>query len=1145
MSFLDQISNPFLDEVKNPFDLQDPLKAGSMDQATDIMAANTRDFFQRNPLATSTLGVVGKVLQPFAAPQQVLFAGIRAGRDLFDGDDETDAWETMKRGGRSALAYATYQGGRDLPGFLKNTAAPDPTIKPITGYELFKETGAPNWVARWGGTAADFLLDVPLVGAVGKAAKVDKLTAGLKIGENMARSFDSPASLRAFVGGVMAAPFTTQPIKRIAEAIPQGLRQQAGQALIDPIMNLRVTPRSESAPVAPTLGQTLFARNQNVPEEVVTALANKNAVASQFAVLHNEALSAFDTATRGLDFKSGKELGVLVGRLADESDPGLRLGLEGQIKALETRTGRVGLFDDAIKATNKGVQFDVFAAEKLTTSGLMSPAQLAKYQAGDLRHLRRVYAMYGEKAEDQLRRLMDRANPASLSVDLPNLEQLYTRSMAQGIPMTTAAPTPTAFAQAVQAAYTNPTRHPADFLRNFFAANSMTTPHIEAILTDIGHDWAKKAGLDWRPADEEIVRHFTRERAANAGGEGAGVRSTTAVTAQRQEISDLYADVLGEVEDFTQRLNKQAGTVAKAATVNGVIKEIRGYLGTNGLIERIETADMGAIHKTAGLRVINSEQARQLGNGFAEGEVIPAEIHRILLEQVSAHKDAPMGLAWQWYSSRWQGVKLANPASILTNLKSTFVMADQAGHSSIELLRGMGDYLRLHKAAQRGDGAMDVGTAVNGVTMRELFNNGAFTHNTLMNTEVIQQSSRLMDELANPAGSPLQQKIAALQTWLTDTEQGAKVADGYATAVTPMRWLGDMYGRVDSLAKGGLYMTLRRKGMTPEKAAKIADETFFNYQNVPYVVDGLRRFGLLGMPFASFKFLAAGRFMRSMYQNPYGVEKYYRLGNSSKAALNDEQEQDGTNSLTGYEEGSPDYVRRGLYVPMGRDSEGRQRAVRFDDILPESAVFDAFNADGVAGTIPPAVAMAAQIVTGKGYQGRDTYRTGEGWAETSRMDPQEAARGVIASLWQFGAYPWAPGQPMTERIVKAIAAKSVPVETIADPKAQAVLKLLSEGPAAPFDRQVWSAEKKGTQPVPDVADALARLLGVKSYPITTTTAQPGSMRSNKQGLEADLQTLDTMMNSEMRQAATEAQRQEIRERYRQKREPILLKLRGR
>lgn len=1403
----------------NPFENQPAPAAtgggGFFDGPSPYAETDTRGFFDLSPgefaagnqqaaaaspfgRALTAVGIVGKTLQPFAAPQQLLFGGIGSLEDLMTGQGAQAAWDTLKRGGTSALAYATYQHGGDLPGVFKNKEAE--RSNPIFGYELFKKVGAPDWLSRWGGTAADFLVDPLLLSAVGKAAKLDGLTAGLRVGENMAASFGSPGALQAFAGGVAAAPFTTQPIKRLVEAVPRGIRQAGRETFVDPLLNARSVPRREFDPVNPTVGQTLIDRYRNVPQPVTDIVERQTAIASQFTVLQNEAVSGFAKASKGLDFGAQKELGVLAGRLADESDPAARVLLEGQIRGLETSTGKAGLYDSTVQAVNKGIQFDVFAAEKLTGAGLMSPEQLAKYQSGDQRHLRRVLAMYGERPEDQIRRVLDRNAPAAITFDNPGLEKLYgltlnpalppappltgvkkseltstsvgafpsktplldpvtdasrpvwrsverelevgtvdrgsldlgnmgraeitslrnilgwdavkqvggkwrvvggaddsfpvghpviqslfgdlkaqgladnlrveTRNFKEQVPnyydpksgatlemqramadeeiaaaqgalyvhssdmtafmagatpeelaafenaverlpmkeqarkggkndvtdswfpvdpadpamarlverakgggtalfdganpqpllgatlpgkVAVTLPTPQEFAAKVQQAYSNPEQHPADFLNSFLREKGMTDGGVARVLEGIGRDYAEKAGLTWRPSDQDSVRAIAAKRAEAGTSEGLktqsgvqlGGRGAAAVTTARTEISDAYLDVLGEVEDFTTRLTAQGRVVTKAATTNGTVRDIRQYLLDNDLIETLGTADLGKIYHTAGLRVISAEQARALGNGFKEAEVLPAEVHRILLETVSTRKEAPLGLAWQWYSSRWQGIKLANPASIATNIKSGFVMANQVGINPIDLGRGISDYLRLHRMAVKGDGAMDAHAAVNGVNMRELFHHGAFTHNTLLNAEVTQRSNRLMDELANPAGSSLQRNVAAIQNWLTETEQGARTAGIYKTAVTPMRWLGDTYGRVDSVMKGGLYMHHRRQGIKPEQAARMADETFFNYQAVPYVVDGLRRFGLLGMPFASFKFLAAGRFFKNLYQNPYGVDRFYRLPNSSLAAMKDQPgEQEGRSAYDEYEKGSPDYVRRGLYIPLGRDSEGRQRAVRLDDILPETAIFDSFNADGVAGTIPPAVQLAAQLVTGKGYQGRDLYRTGTGWAETQRLMPQEAARGVVSALWQFGAYPWMPGQPMTERLVKALADKSVPVDTITDKTAQAALKIMSGGPAAFFDAAAFSTDKKGAQAVPDVGDALARTLGVKSYPVTTTTSEPGTARSNQQGREADLLTLDRMMGQEMRSAQSDEQRREITERYARRQQPIIDRLRA-
>ncbi|MDO4264093.1 MAG: hypothetical protein Q4C67_07835, partial [Deinococcus sp.] len=802
---------------------RDPLTAANMDEATDILADNFHGFLQQHPTLTNIIGTVGKVVQPLAAAQQILFTGIKAGQDAFDGDDETNAWETMKRGGRSALSFATW-GAYQAAGLQQG----DPRAQAIWGYELWKKAGAPNWVARWGGTATDFLLDVPLVGAVGKAAKLGGLTAGLRIGENMARTFDSPAAYRAFAGNVVAAPFTTQPIRRLTEAVPRGIREAGRERFVSPILNQRRVPRNITQPVSPTLGQTWLNRNMGVPEEAVTAEQRKQATLAQYTVLSNEALAAQVEARKGLGFEDAQQLGILTGRLADESNWAKRAVLEGEIRALETRTGVQGAADRAIRSVNKGVQFDVFSAEKLSGSGLMSETALKQYQAGDKRHLRRMYAMYGERPDDQIRRLMERDAPAAVTFDRPKLEGLYSLTLnrqakarpqfptsarvaertfngavvkADGNPVANALegkatpgsvrsypsqvrndkgkpidlldpvadaerlvwrdvveplkvgtvdrgaldlpsqdmshvrtlknvlgedavqrvngrwrvvggvsdefpvghpdiqrifgdlesqglaanvtvqekrfrrrvpnyfnpkddspldlqreyawreleesgqvgalylhsneisafmagateaevnavsrsmdrfpirqqasrngrgqddwfpvdpsdpelkrlidraqgggaalfdgvtgqptfktalqgdklkanlPSPKEFAEQVEKAYTNPDIHPVEFLNGFFRERGMSEQHIMDVLDGIGKDWADRVGIQWRPSDQQVVRHFTR-KAAEGGQGNPGGRGVGAVTTQRTEIDDAYADVLGQIEDF-------------------------------------------------------------------------------------------------------------------------------------------------------------------------------------------------------------------------------------------------------------------------------------------------------------------------------------------------------------------------------------------------------------------------------------------------------------------------------------------------------------------------------------------------------------------------------------------------------------------
>jgi len=196
---------------------------------------------------------------------------------------------------------------------------------------------------------------------------------------------------------------------------------------------------------------------------------------------------------------------------------------------------------------------------------------------------------------------------------------------------------------------------------------------------------------------------------------------------------------------------------------------------------------------------------------------------------------------------------------------------------------------------------------------------------------------------------------------------------------------------------------------------------------------------------------------------------------------------------------------------------------------------------------PPVFGIARQILSGQGYQGTPIFKGGADLQSTMQANPQEALRGVLKSLWQFGASPIAPGQASTERLVKSIMSRTVPIDKIPDPMTQAFMKAMSDGPAAVFNQSVVGIDKKGSQPVPDLVDAFLRHLSVKNTLITPTSNQPGSALSNLKELQSKVAIIDKQMDDEMKQAIDgpigDPQRREIQTRYARMRQPFLDKLR--
>ena len=171
--------------------------------------------YQAGRFITAALTAGGRALQPFAAPQQFLFGTIKSIEDLATGHDPSVAFESFKTGAQAALGFLTYGGYN-----AGQTAGSGKDVRNnmILGYDIFKGANAPEWLAKWGGLATDLFVDVPLVGAVGKAAKLGKIGG---VSAKFEDVFRNGNDLQKFAAHIVAAPFSTAPLPHLIAAIPE------------------------------------------------------------------------------------------------------------------------------------------------------------------------------------------------------------------------------------------------------------------------------------------------------------------------------------------------------------------------------------------------------------------------------------------------------------------------------------------------------------------------------------------------------------------------------------------------------------------------------------------------------------------------------------------------------------------------------------------------------------------------------------------------------------------------------------------------------------------------------------------------------------------------------------------------------------
>lgn len=1117
---------------------------------------------------TGALTLGGRALQPFMAPQQLIFGAVKSLEDLAIDRDPQKAYEDIKTASKAALGYVTYGGYNG--GNARTGGASDPRNHMILGRDMLKQAHAPDWLAKWGGLGLDFFLDVPLVGQLGKASKLGRI---LGTDAKFAQVFSNGTDLQKFAAHIIAAPMSNAPIPHLVAAIPEGnIGNLAGRTQMaknignliergrsaDPKDNLTgavgasasevfVSP-SGRIPGLPSanlqdLKNTGMANGVGLPDAYRSIEDKARQVQANIAARLMSAGKAVEAAQKGLSPADKIEYTRIVNRLIDHKGSADQQHWRAELAKIANRQPDVAAFNARVtKALNQSTMADVFAAENLNKTGLMTPGELLAYQQGDKGHLRRMFSLW-ENPGAHIDRLRKAGTPASLTIDDAKLAGFFNAAISH--PRNAGNPIRSSGAQMaadLKAMMTKP-GEPGFPLLKTMENHGFKDTDIVHVLQELGGDYARKAGIKYVPDSFDLAESLrtyvagTKQGFGGAGGIAAG--SSARPIGQRQQLADYQLEGLGEIQDHMARVDRQGQVVGKIVSRRMIVQGYHDLMQKDGVIlDRLPHA----VTDTSGWRTVNEADAKALGLPQLNGKMIPAMFHRRLVDIIKTPETSIQSALWDWTAAAWRRAKLASPAAMGRNLASGFIAANQFGIPAHELLAGAVDYARLVAGAHKGDGIFDTQHKINGISMSELADHGEFIHGSMVHAEVAGPMQAFMDKVANETGSPFQKMIAGAAEFTAQVNQGQKgrLAQG-ALKVAALggdvaglgtgpitKFLSDNYGMIDAHMKGSIYMALRKKGMSAPDAAKHADEALFNYENVPYIVNTMRKAGIAGLPFASYQVLATGRAFKNAYERPYLLARNYRVPTSLSA---DQTEAGKANEYYA----SPDYIKGSLWVPVGKDEQGRPKYFNLSAILPESPTWDLGNSDNITNFEPPIIQLYKTIMDGKGYRGTPTYSAGGTYADTKAVNPDEAARGVLKAIWQFGASPWGPGQPMTDRLAKTIAAHAMTADQISDPGFQKFLKVTQEGPLVALSGVAHSAvavQKKGAAAPQDILDAALRYAGITLQSIEPNYSEAGTGQSNLLGDKAQRKLLMTMMNDEGRKATTPEQRQEIRERYR-------------
>lgn len=234
--------------------------------------------------------------------------------------------------------------------------------------------------------------------------------------------------------------------------------------------------------------------------------------------------------------------------------------------------------------------------------------------------------------------------------------------------------------------------------------------------------------------------------------------------------------------------------------------------------------------------------------------------------------------------------------------------------------------------------------------------------------------------------------------------------------------LGVFIDRYDNLAnawiKQGKRLTTEVQHNFAKQAASLAQQALFNYADVPWLVDFARKWGVV--PFATFPFKAVPFVAKTLYDSPWRVLKYDRVGdawNSYWAGSPEEAAEE--------IDGLPRHLRDRMVVKLPwNDASGRAQYMDFSYFLPwetirdlkESTEWDGGFREGIAS--PPIFTLFDAVRNNKDSLNRPIVQTGKGRTALQNFE-------AIANFFsEFMLPSWVPGGSRANSIGRTMMAVS-------------------------------------------------------------------------------------------------------------------------
>lgn len=387
---------------------------------------------------------------------------------------------------------------------------------------------------------------------------------------------------------------------------------------------------------------------------------------------------------------------------------------------------------------------------------------------------------------------------------------------------------------------------------------------------------------------------------------------------ERQDLSPQALRDLGQILEAAHPVAKGQALAGQAIATRRFLNEI----DTRWAISP-EDLSRGRVAPETGYSLIPKDTAY----GPLAGKLVPDAIHRDVTQLAKRRSQADrfwrQGVGWWKYNK-----VVLNPSTHARNVLSNFILADLAGLAPF----------KIHRYAQ---GARSLATKDK--WYREAKQAGTFLTDTFVGVEI--------PKLLETAES-FQQLERGASGFLSRLSQRGKRAVAKA---------GDLYQAEEQWFKMSFFIDQRMKGLAPKAAAAAAETALFNYRRVPWLVDNMRRYGIV--PFMTFPYKALPATAKAIAKRPGAISRYGHIIRTFEAPRGEQASE---------RLALPEYMQDGWMRLPGEDARGRVQYLNLEYILPWGDIGEAFSLQGFMGTggskssflSVPGADLAAALVTG-------------------------------------------------------------------------------------------------------------------------------------------------------------------------------------